>query len=167
MNFTKLKAMIGDMAAQIQDKKDQREKLLQRREELDSLPITREDFLNWTDDVLDGMQNNYADRLKNQLQGTIWNHSPLRMPAGGFPLFKPWSSGDNNTAAPYALVALMGPMIREQLKRIVSEMEWPENVGPSIAARRTEIEKIDGQLEKIESELAGLTAAAKEAGLSL
>lgn len=53
---------------------------------------------------------------------------------------------------------LLGPFFKEGVQRAIEAMPWPE-AGPPLAERRAELDKIDKDLAKLETERAELEAS--------
>lgn len=160
-----LKKLAGKVGAAGKDLKSRRERILQRLDELHHLPPTKQDALESLYAVVDAGSDDYANRLQVQLTAHLQN-AEMGTISGQFPLLCPNSGRSWYDILGVSIYGLFAPQVKESLKRIVDDMEWPE-AGPSIAERRNEIEKLHKELTGIEAELAELEEAAKAAGVTI
>lgn len=166
LNFTKLKSMLGDVAARRRELEGQIETLLQRREDLASLPLPKSDFLEFMSACIDDHKADYIERLERQINQHHENGHPLCLkPSKNWPVLAPWS-GQVNVIVPGAILCLLGPEIKTRLAQLVGEMQWPD-AGPPLAERRDELEKIDKEITKLEAELGEIRAFADPVGAEL
>ncbi|MCL7486648.1 MAG: hypothetical protein M8357_00550 [Desulfobulbaceae bacterium] len=163
--FLKLKAALGDLAAMVREREAAREKLLQRIDELNGLPLPKEDALEMLNRTVDMGKQDYIDRL-SRLINESFHKNGMTPRAGNAQLLAPHSAGGINSILPVAIYGLFQNQLTESLARIIQDMEWPE-AGPPLAERKAELEKLNRDLGKVESELEELKNSAKSAGVML
>lgn len=133
------------------------ETLLQRQEDLRTLPLPRADFVALIQELLDGNQTTYPKRLMVKLEALAQN--PLKQFNFGN-VFNPLLLFGPNVD-PEGLLFLLGPQIRKAVADVISAAPWPEVVGPPRAARLVELEKIGAEIADIQGKLEALRAAAQ------
>lgn len=166
MNFTKIKAALGDIRAQHDSLVNKREKMLQRREDLESLPQTKEDYLIHVNESIDTGCAEYMRRLTLQIDASHKRARPLRTQPP-FPILQPWAAAGSHLAIqPEAILFLFADQLKEVASKTITNMPWPE-AGPSLEDRREELVNIDKAIGKIETEIAEIKSIAKQSGIVL
>jgi hypothetical protein len=160
-----IKAAMGDLSALVSQKQQQREKLLQRLDLLHALPLPKSDILDSLNAVIDEGRADYTHRLGTQLGFYLKNNRGMDgLP--NVPLLAPNSGKGYMDVIGSSIYGLFGEQIKAALAGIVADLDLPEP-GPALSERRAEIERINKELSKIESELEELHAAAESAGVQL
>lgn len=166
--FESLKVALGKIRSEHSVLTKKREKLLQRREDLYNLPISKEDFI---DSITDGI-NTHADEYQKRMQQTVddfngrGNSLKNANHVATLPFLSPWSGQGQNSITAMALFALLGNEMRTSLSRVIADLDWPK-AGPPIVARKKEIAKLDREISKIDAELGELKAVANQSGVQL
>jgi hypothetical protein len=65
------------------------------------------------------------------------------------------------------LLGICNEQVKSAVRQAVMAWSWPAETGPTRAERRKEIERIDGEIARLERQLAELQAAASDAGVEL
>jgi hypothetical protein len=162
--FDKIQAMIGDVAAEHRQLLSQREKLLQRREDLQTLPLSKEDALEKLSAMIDVDRDRYIESLGLELQS--FANRPFAKYIN-FPFFNPHTGTTQRFVGAAGVCGLFGHLVREGLSKAISEIDWPEEVGPPLHEREKEMSKIDKQLEKVNQQILDLKKSAEASGIRL
>lgn len=163
-DFGKIKKALTGIRAQHDTLLDQKDKLLVRLENLQSLPLPKSDLTEHLYSSIDAGATEYKRRLSKQLDNIHEQARPLRL-TPFFPVLAPWTQGGPGLL-PEAILCLFANPIKDAISKIVEDMTWPE-AGPPLKARQIEMQKIDEQIVKIETELTSLRSIAKESGIIL
>lgn len=67
----------------------------------------------------------------------------------------------------FALQHLLRVSLKEELRRVLSSMDWPKECGPDAAARTKEKQRLDQRIKDLELEIEEVRTAADQAGVSL
>ena len=131
--------------------------LLQRREDLLSLPLPREDFIATIADWIDQTGREFPARLlQHRLSGFL--EQPMRgLPARGF---NPLTLDNNTVPDPAGLLYLLRDQVQEGVRRALESIDWPAEVGPPRAKRVVELARLDQEIADLQSQLDALKAAA-------
>jgi hypothetical protein len=163
--FDKIQAMIGDVAAEHRQLLSQREKLLQRREDLQSLPLSKADTIEKLTGLIEAGRPQYLEALSIELRNFA------SKPFGNYnhvPFFTPNSGVHSRVVSSAGVTALMGEIVLDGLKRAVNDIEnWPSECGPPIHEREKEMATIDKQLTKVNQQIADLKRSAEQSGVRL
>jgi hypothetical protein len=164
--FTQIKALLGDITAIASKLKTEREKLVQRLETLQTMPLSREDTLEHLHEIIDGHAARYQESLALQLKGHFLEPSNAFSLPKNVPILAPWSGTGGNNILPGSLFALLAPTIKEGLSKTLNALDWPE-CGPSLTERRKEVSSIEKRLTSVEAELQELQSLAASSGVTL
>ncbi len=139
------------------------ERALQRREDLHTLALPREDvvglFHQWIDTSAAVWPKRSQIRHTGMIEGPMKNWQVNN--------FNPLCPLGNHTLEPSAVCFLLGPVLKEGIAKTVESWQWPEEVGPSLADRRKELVKLDKEIEKLQSQLDDIRGIARAEGLSI
>lgn len=166
--FEKLKTALGELRSEHGVIKKKREKLLQRREDLYSLPISKEDFINIMSEGINTHAEEYIKKMQLTVNEFNGRGNGLRTAhqVSTLPVLAPWSGDGNYKILPMAIFALFGEEMKTSLSKVVSNLDWPE-AGPPLSARKKEIDNIDKEISKLDTELEKLNTIANQSGVEL
>jgi hypothetical protein len=173
-NFDVVKRALGDLGSQLETLRKTREDAMRKREDLQSLPLARDDFQKLLEDWIDRQGAGYVERLQT---GTNFY---LRNPMAALP------ESSKSPAHPMAILtacrnpqdmatvgglecnlfALLGPAIKQGLKVVLDEMDFAD-AGPPRAERLQMIEALDAQIVELDRQETELLEAAEQAGVRL
>jgi len=170
--FTKLKSLLGDIRAQHDGLVAKREKALQKREDIVFLPLPKNDFIAMIEEQIDGAGSEYKERLQHQVNQSHEARNIVKKSKFPYPILNPWAgAGDHNK--PFASMLrdtvyfYFGEQIKIGMTKSIMSLEWPEKVGLPLSERAAAIDKVDKEIEKIESDLEELISIARKSGITL
>lgn len=166
--FDALKAALTGIRTNNDKLTTKREKLLQRREDLLSMPISKEDFVTLIGEGIDKYSIDYLKRMQLMAndftsRGNSYQNADH---VKGLPFLSPWSGTANNIATPMAIFALLGTELKTALAKKVEDLDWPK-AGPPIVERNKEIAKLDKEISKVEGDIEKLKTIARQSGIQL
>jgi hypothetical protein len=142
-----------ELAAGIEERK-------RRREDLQALPLPRDDVLELLAEYAAACRRRHGAELRRNLQDAL--PRVMAMPEHSIGLIS-LTRGDLSEGT---LLALFGPAVLDVLRAEIETWDWPE-AGPSRAERRAEIERLDGEIDELERQLDELRREALLAGVRL
>lgn len=151
LDLKKISAALGDLASEEARLRGRLEACLQRREDLHTLPLPREDFTAQICEYLDGAKNPLIDRLRPQFKDRLnrpmeyFNYSQ-----GGFkPLSWPVAEGIPSDVFHFIFKKEIKAAITDAMK----QWDWPKEVGPTRAERAVEIAQLDAEIHELHQQL--------------
>lgn len=166
-----LKKMLGDVRDLVAAKNNAVENKRKELHRLNNAALSRSDVINilcGVGGVLDRSADAYDGVLNftiNRLCGNPLNTEKedgiaviAAAPPGAAPSIKTVES---------AILCLLRDEIKASLRKRIEAMPWPSEAGPPIADRPALIKKAEGELVKLEKELADLRSEAAAAGITI
>ena len=163
-DFGIFRKSVDQLAAQIRKIRDDIETRKQRREDLTTLPVSREELAaeicTWIDQqragAIQDMQKGITSLLGDPCSPiSETNHIPLLNTA--------WSQRD--TVSQRFVLLLLGEQIKDAIPGMLDKLDYPEQVGPPREARMRELEKLDKEIIALERSEADLIQQAAAAGI--
>ncbi len=145
---------------------NKRVELGKKLQELYTLPLPQDDFVNFLHENVTEKGKQYGNRFKNMAAGVLQGNQSKLIVSGNLPVWAP-HAGTSAYPLPEAICYLFSDQLKEGLKKAVSELDYPEVVGPTRAERAKQIVKVEKDIEKFTKLQEKLRADAKRAGLSL
>ncbi len=145
--------------------KAQLEKALQRREDLHTLPLPREDYIEMVCSFADGrIKERYPKNLKHKIAFTEGN--PMR--SVNLDLFNiSTSHADANKIDNSLILWCFSDQIKDGIKRAIETWDYPSEVGPTRAERSKEIKQLDKDISKLQKQLTSIRGLASNEGVQL
>jgi hypothetical protein len=165
----KVEDKISKLNQEIQQKKQEKEKLLRQ-------PAPKSDVINMLNSFIDNHADEYKRRFSHMLQRyidapgkisnaeSVFKHSALRLLS--FTGKDPGISTDPLHDAQPNFFFIFRNQIKEGIKNAIDEMEWPEP-GISINQRSGIIDRLDKEIKNLEFELRSVIKDARESGLDV
>jgi hypothetical protein len=167
-DFLKAKNDLQKLAGEAKALRAQIEEKKQQRDALEVLPLPRDDLATTLCDWVDQEARAFPEHLAAGIQFLIRKPN-LELPGRGFALLHTGSGGRSDSAhvPPANLCYLLGDMIKENLRKAVDEIEYPEEVGPPRSERPALMKKLDSEIQKLEKQLGDLVANADAIGITI
>lgn len=173
-NFDVFKRALGDVSAQLKNMRASRELAMRQREDLQSLPLAKSDYLATLDAWIDRQSAGFAQRLETG--SAHYRRNPLtavpedtKAPCPPIRILTA-TKNPEDTATPigveFNLYALLGPQIKTALRNIVNEMNF-DGAGPPRAERLQMIAALDARIDAIDKQEQELIEQAGAAGVKL
>ena len=173
-NFDVVKRAIGDVGAQLKKLRQEREDAMRAREDLQSLPLNRDDFQALLESWVERQGAGFVERLK------VGSAYYLRNPMAALPespkaqahpmavLTACRNPQDMATIAGLEanLFYVLAPAIKEGIRRALDEMDFAD-AGPPRAERLQTIEALDAKIVELDRQEKELLEAAEAAGVRL
>lgn len=173
-DFAKVKATIGALAGELRSLRAEREALLQKREELESAPISKSDLLELLDAWVDRRAADFPRRLEVGLN-YYRRHPLLTLPenpkAATHPMrvlnaaLNPDSMATVDTLED-SLFFVLGAQVKAGLRQAVESMDFTV-AGPPRIERLETIKAIDKRIDELDKQEQELTEQAEASGLKL
>lgn len=134
--------------------------LLQRREDLLTMPLEREEFITiveqWIDQSAAEQGKHYGKHLlEYKVQGLV-NHPLKSSPPKDLNPFVLFAEGVN----PAVALLLLRDHVKAGVRAALEAANWPEQVGPPRAERIKELAELDAEIGQLQGELEQLRQAA-------
>lgn len=161
-SFRSVVAGARDQAAATQAEVD---RLKSRRKQLNALLLPKADFIAACCESIDREASLWrAEALPLMLKNFIAQpDSRFRLPL----LEANGAYSEQGKVYPGPMYALFAPELKKALSNHIEKMDWPTEVGPSRAARRAELTRIDSELNELEAGLKQLRREATANGVDL
>ncbi|MBF0283539.1 MAG: hypothetical protein HQL51_03675 [Magnetococcales bacterium] len=153
------KKVFFQLAQEVDSLEQRISKYTQMVEDLQSLPLPKDDFANQLGAWIDTQADQFIPRLASAMEHLVEQ-----------PNFDPQNVDiklvDSESPTPVAeqMQAMMAYLLREQLKEAVRQavetMEWPKKVGPPRSRRDQMVSGLQGKLESLQAQEAELLSAA-------
>ena len=173
LNFDVVKRAIGDVGAQLKKLREERELAMRAREDLQSLPLDRDDFQALLESWVDRQGAGFAERLKVGSAYYLKNPMaalPENVKAPTHPMAVLTACRNPQDAATVAGLEanlfFVPPAIKEGIRRALDEMDFAE-AGPPRAERLRTIEALDAKIIELDRQERELLEAAEAAGVRL
>lgn len=166
-DFLKIKSNIGELTHQLKKLADEIEKLKRRREDLQTLPLPREELCNQLCVMVDAKAAKYPNSLAKALEGLI--HKPFYNFANSrMDLTINYGGGGVAGVVPEANRCWYhGEEYKNRLRDAVMVMDYPDKVGPPLSERKPAIDKLDKEILKLEQQEETLRQQAEAAGIHI
>lgn len=164
LSFTKIKDAIVEMISQTRGLNEQIAAKRKQVEDLQKLPLPREDYIAAICESIDS----HAAGWREQLQ--LATKSSRESYAHPIPLNLLSSNGaysEYGKVFPTPIYAIFGPAIKEAIRSEIEKWPWPAVVGPPRSERPAAIAKLTKEIAEIEAQQRELTQQAKEAGINI
>ena len=170
INWATVKDIVFEAKGQAKDLENQLEQAQRKREELFHAPPNRQDVKNMYDAfIAQKISQSHETTLSYVKSQLLFNRDVNdKLPHEMHPL-SAGSGGVTQAGLLHAehILAAIGP---DRLKQWISEMvdsweDWPGQLEMNLADRRAEIEKLDVQIEKLQTELDAIRGKMLEHGL--
>lgn len=129
-NINNIRKFVDDIRAERAGFVIERERLMQRREDLQNLPLNKDDMKSFFKNYVDLQGGFYTERMQSLvsgLLGTPWHVFSRNLQLG---LFAPFHT-DTNKVMASSFAFLLADQIKAGFCRLVDELPgWPEEVGP-------------------------------------
>lgn len=168
MDFSLFKKTIQDAASQAKKLQADIEQKKQRFEYLQTAPLSREELSAELCKMVDNRAQKYVERLEVALQPQrnqpFFNYASNQHLAvlecnGGGAITKSIPAEN--------LMYLFGDQVKQRLADAVNAMDWPTEVGPDMASRKQEMEKLSKEINSLEGKLSELLSDAAAAGVQI
>ena len=173
-DFSLVKRAIGDVGAQLKKLREERELAMRAREDLQSLPLAREDFQALLESWIDRQGAGFLERL--QVGAAYYLRNPMaalpeNVKAPAHPMAVLTACRNPQDMATIAgleanLFYVLAPAIKEGIRRALDEMDFAD-AGPPRAERLATIEALDAKIIELDSQEKELLEAAEAAGVRL
>lgn len=151
----KLKAITSE-----RDKIEQElEAMRQERDELMTVPLPLDEYLGKIDAAVDQAAEPYLNALRRHLIG--FESDPFSKPPQPMNCFA--LASNDRAAIQSALFGLLGPQIKEAVRRLYANVEW--EAGPPLAERQERLAALDKKIGEHEAALQRMTQEADAAGI--
>jgi len=170
-NLTKLKSLVMDFSIQAKKLRSEIETKKQRREYLATAPLPRSDIADALCGVLERQMNDpklgYPRRLSQMLE-FVKNKPLYDFNASNLAIINTRGLASDQSIPTPNLICFFGDMLTKRLRDAVAQISWPDKeAGPALAERLPEIEKLDIEIDKLESKETALIQEAKQAGIRI
>ncbi|MEW6520771.1 MAG: hypothetical protein AB1461_15300 [Thermodesulfobacteriota bacterium] len=167
-NINNIKKLVDDIRAERQGFVIERERLMQRREDLQNLPLNKDDMKSFLSNYVDLQGGFYTERMRplvlNGLLNTPWKVFSRNLQLGLFAPHHP----DTDRVMASALSFLLADQVKAGFCRLVNELPgWPEEAGPPVAERKEEIAAIDERIIELDGKIAAIDEQVVELGIVL
>jgi hypothetical protein len=173
-DFLKVKQTIADVGAEVRKLRQERETAMRAREDLQSLPLNRDDFQALLENWVDRQAIGFSERL--QTGAAFYMRNPMtdipkdtKAPAHPMAILTAVRNPQDMATVgglECNLFALLGPSIKQGLKAVLDEMDFSE-AGPARAERIATIAALDARIIALDEEERGLVEEAEKAGLKI
>lgn len=174
LDFTRVKATIADLAAELKKFRGERETLLRKREDLEGAPICQSDLLELIDAWIDRKAQDFPQRLQGGINFYV-RHPLAVLPENQKAVAHPMAvltacPSPNDLATLNTLEAslfyVLGDSIKKGLRQAVETFDFSA-AGPPRAERLATIKAIDARIDAIDKLEQSLTDEAEKAGLKI
>lgn len=159
-----LKKSVGDVVSDIRNRQAQIEQKKKQREDLQHLPLPREDFIAAIHEYIDARKVDFSDSLKLAYAHYVNGYRervdvPLLEARGAHAEQGKVFSGN--------LYGLFAEPIKQAVTAEIQRWDWPAEVGPARSERPAMITKLDREIATLEAEEAELRTQAEQAGIAI
>ncbi len=154
-----------ELGAELRTLRQQSEEKKRRREDLETLPLPREDLANSYEKLIDQKAPEYLEQLRRSMDSIIGR--PLNEPKVLSCMSSLALTVGNHQINQNALVYCLSNMLKQGIRRGIMEMDYPAEVGPPQAERLAEVERLDNEIGKLEAKEEKLLGEAKAAIASI
>ncbi len=152
--YQKLKAGLAAFAKEAKTKADQLERKKIELAELTKLPLPRSDLAAGIEKMLDAQAQHYPEKLAQTLAGIIANPA-FNFENSQLDLISSFGGSCQPGALPKAnALWFFGDQIKKRVTDAVMKMPYPEKIGKPLAERKPLIEKLEAEIEHLETEVA-------------
>lgn len=170
-DFLSIRKSVEALGRECTEQRAALEQLKQKREEVAAAPPSRDDVIRVICQRINAVSQSYPQDLQRVIGpilagGKVENVKNWQL---NFLLPAAYSDGANTSASSLmsGLAFLLGDdLMNEAVGRAIRRMEWPDNAIP-LAQREKELARLDGEIGKLEKQLADLSIEAAKAGISI
>lgn len=168
LDFLKVKTHVDHLRDEVNQIRSNIEEKKRQRQDLETLPLPRKDLANLVCEWVDQEAKQFPSNLRHGINFLI-NRPNIDVIDRSFALLHVGAGGYNSTTQlpPANLCYLLGDLIKSNLRRAFDEMDYPDDVGPTRAARPAMLAKLNKEIASLEAKEAELVAHADSVGISL
>jgi len=166
-DFLSIKKAINGLSKQIKNLRATIEEKKREREDLQTLPASREELVRVLHEWVEDSANRYVGCLGKSWGYIIKNPLGCDKNSAHFSALTATRSGPTNQIQQDALIFFLKDLIKDGIERAVDMIDYPKDTGPSVEIRNSRIEILDKEISKLEEEEDGLVAEAESAGVHI
>lgn len=163
-DFSGIKKLLGDAGAMIRSKRAELEGLKRERDILAAAPLSKEDTVKAMHRRIDAEAVRHMATLSAAVRQLVVGGNPDRIDMPILAMTKP-----GYTPSPLSMEAGMCLAFGDQMKaaanRIIEAMPWPEHAMDN-REKVDRLAKLDARIAAVESDVRGMIASARGAGLN-
>lgn len=163
-DFSGIKKLLGDVGAMIRSKRAELEGLKRERDILAAAPLSKDDTVKAMHSRIDAEGARHMATLSAAVHQLVISGNPDRIDMPILAMTKPgWAPSPLSMEA--GLCLAFADQMKAAASRIVESMQWPEH---AIDHREKvdRLAKLDAKIAAVESDVRGMIASARGAGLN-